>query len=81
MNVKQIINNMRKLTKFLIITAIVVVLEGLYFEFVVSRNFNIFGSTTLSVCAVILGLWYISYTTDFVMDILKLKNKQENNNQ
>ena len=72
---------MSKLAKFFIITAIVVVLESLYFEFVVSRNFTYFGSTILSILAGMLGMWYIFYTVDFVMDILKLKNKQENNNQ
>lgn len=72
---------MTKLTKFLVITAIVVVLESLYFEFVFSRDFNFFGSTILSITSALLGFWYIMYTADFVMDILKLKNKQENNNQ
>ena len=72
---------MTKLTKFLVITAIVVVLESLYFEFVFSRDFNFFGSTILSIASALLGFWYIMYTADFVMDILKLKNKQENNNQ
>lgn len=72
---------MTKLTKFLVITAIVVVLESLYFEFVFSRDFNFFGSTILSIASALLGFWYIMYTADFVMDILKLKNKQENNNK
>lgn len=72
---------MKKLTKFLITTAIVVVLESLYFEFVFSRDFNFLGSTILSIASALLGFWYIMYTADFVMDILKLKNKQENNNQ
>jgi hypothetical protein len=79
---KQIImNKFSKLTKFLIVTAAVVILESLYFEFVFSRDFDFFGSTILTIASAILGFWYIMYASDFAMEVLKLKNKPENTTQ
>ena len=70
---------MKKLLKFLLVTLLVLTLEGLYFEFVFSREFDFGIGQILTIFASLLGLWYIFFTSDFVMDLLKLNNKQNNN--
>jgi hypothetical protein len=74
---------MNKLTKFLIITFLVIVLENLYFEWVVNRDFNLYIGTILSIIAILIPVVYIIWVVKLVLDVLNLKqteNKQNKNN-
>ena len=74
---------MNKLTKFLIITFLVIVLENLYFEWVVNRDFNLYIGTILSIIAILIPVAYIIWVVKLIIDVLNLKqteNKQNKNN-
>jgi len=67
---------MTKTIKFILITFLVIVLENLYFEYAVSREINLVLGSILSVAAVFLFLGYCYYIYKLLIDVLKIKNNQ-----
>lgn len=67
---------MTKTIKFILITFLVIVLENLYFEYAVSREINLLLGSILSVAAVFLFLGYCYYIYKLLIDVLKIKNNQ-----
>jgi hypothetical protein len=67
---------MTKLAKFLLITLSVIILEGLYFEYVISRELiPDLISGILTIGAIFLFIGYCYYTYKLLIDVLKI-NKQ-----
>lgn len=67
---------MTKLAKFLVITLLVIILEGLYFEYVISRELiSDLISGILTIGAIFLFIGYCYYAYKLLIDILKI-NKQ-----
>ncbi len=67
---------MTKTIKFILITFAVILLETLYFEFAVSREINLWIGSILSILAVFLLLGYGHYIYKLLIDVLKIKNNQ-----
>ena len=67
---------MTKTIKFILITFEVILLETLYFEFAVSREINLWVGSILSILAVFLLLGYGHYIYKLLIDVLKIKNNE-----
>lgn len=67
---------MKKTIQFILITFIVIALETLYFDFAVSREINLWLGSVLSILAVFLFLGYGYYIYKLLIDVLKIKNNQ-----
>lgn len=67
---------MTKTIKFILITFAVILLETLYFEFAVSREINLWIGSILSILAVFLLLGYGHYIYKLLIDVLKIKNNE-----
>ena len=67
---------MKKTIQFILITFAVILLETLYFEFAVSREINLWLGSVLSILAVFLFLGYGYYIYKLLIDVLKIKNNQ-----
>jgi hypothetical protein len=67
---------MTKTIKFILITFAVILLETLYFEFAVSREINLWVGSILSILAVFLLLGYGHYIYKLLIDVLKIKNNE-----
>lgn len=67
---------MKKTIQFILITFAVILLETLYFEFAVSREINLWIGSVLSILAVFLFLGYGYYIYKLLIDVLKIKNNQ-----
>lgn len=67
---------MKKTIQFILITFAVILLETLYFEFAVSREINLWLGSVLSILAVFLFLGYCYWIYKLLIDVLKIKNNQ-----
>lgn len=67
---------MKKTIQFILITFAVITLETLYFEFAVSREINLWLGSVLSILAVFLFLGYCYWIYKLLIDVLKIKNNQ-----
>ena len=67
---------MKKTIQFILITFAVITLETLYFEFAVSREINLWLGSVLSILAVFLFLRYCYWIYKLLIDVLKIKNNQ-----
>ena len=67
---------MKKTIQFILITFAVILLETLYFEFAVSREINLWLGSVLSILAVFLFLGYGYWIYKLLIDVLKIKNNQ-----
>ena len=67
---------MKKTIQFILITFVVILLETLYFEFAVSREINLWLGSVLSILAVFLFLGYFYWIYKLLIDVLKIKNNQ-----
>lgn len=67
---------MKKTIQFILITFAVITLETLYFEFAVSREINLWLGSVLSILAVFLFLGYGYWIYKLLIDVLKIKNNQ-----
>ena len=67
---------MKKTIQFILITFAVILLETLYFEFAVNREINLWLGSFLSILAVFLFLGYGYWIYKLLIDVLKIKNNQ-----
>lgn len=67
---------MKKTIKFILITFVVITLETLYFEFTISREINLWLGSVLSILSMFLLLGYGYYIYKLLIDVLKIKNNQ-----
>ena len=67
---------MKKTIQFILITFLVILLETLYFEFAISREINLWLGSFLSILAVFLFLGYGYWIYKLLIDVLKIKNNQ-----
>ena len=63
---------MKNFIKFLLITVMVIVAEGAYFEYCVSRELNEWLSYSATVIAVIIFAFYLKYVVKQTIKLLKL---------
>lgn len=66
---------MVKTIKFILITALVIIIQSLYFEYVFSREVNDFLGIACAIGSTCIFLGYAYYIYNLLTDVLKINSK------